>query len=124
MIERYLLSDVNFDEKGSHATVRSVLKPEQFSLNHFKMDDSYPKRLWRLSKNLALRNNNKYWSICYEIRYSLIDYLGNKFTTQNEGQLEQQYVQEQGSPVSKEQFIKRFVNNMREFCKIKEAQIT
>ena len=46
-----------------------------FSFNHYKVDDSYPKRLWRLSKNCALKYDQKYWSYCYELKDCLLDYL-------------------------------------------------
>jgi len=56
-----------------------TIKPEQFCPNFFKVDDCYPKRMWRLSRNIALRYDKRYWSVCYELRYSMIDYIANAF---------------------------------------------
>jgi len=49
-----------------------------FSFNHFKIDNSYPQRIWRLSKNSVLKYDKKYWSYCYELKDSVIDYLFGK----------------------------------------------
>ena len=50
-------------------------KPDIFTLDFLKRDDSYPKRLARLTKNLALRNNKAYWSNCFELRDALTEFL-------------------------------------------------
>lgn len=50
-------------------------KPDIFTLDFLKRDDSYPKRLSRLTKNLALRNNKQYWSNCFELRDALTEFL-------------------------------------------------
>lgn len=39
-----------------------------FSMNFNKLDKTYAKRLWRLSKNLNFLYDKKYWSFCYEHR--------------------------------------------------------
>lgn len=57
-------------------------KPDIFTLDFLKRDDSYPKRLSRLTKNLALRNNKQYWSNCFELRDALNEYLSQ--TDQNQ----------------------------------------
>ena len=60
---------------------RRIIKPDIFSMVAQKVDDSYPKRLWRLSKNIALRYNSKYWSNCFELKDTLLDYIGNSYQT-------------------------------------------
>ena len=68
-----------------------IMKPEIFSLNYFKVDDSYPKRLWRLSKNLALRYDKNYWSFCFEFRDAILDYLAQN-QQENRRFLKEQFV--------------------------------
>ena len=58
------------------ASIQRIKDPSIFSLNHCKVDESYAKRLWRLSKNCVLRYNQKYWSYCYELKDCILEYLG------------------------------------------------
>ena len=69
---------INYVQIGQD-NVQRITKPEIFSLNFFKTDDTYPKRLWRLSKNIALRYDKTFWSYCYELRDCINDYLNNSF---------------------------------------------
>jgi hypothetical protein len=62
-----------------------IRKPDIFSLANQKVDDSYPKRMWRLSKNIALRYNQRYWSMCFELKDCLLDYLNNSYQTNQDG---------------------------------------
>lgn len=100
-----------------------------FSFNHYKIDDSYPKRLWRLSKNCILKYDQKYWSYCYELKDCLLDFLKqNQITTQEEvnevtasmgGQIKNGgYGPWQFSFELKNQFVKRYATNLEEFNKV------
>jgi hypothetical protein len=62
-----------------------ITKPSIFSLNHQNVDETYPKRLWRISKNLSLRYQNQWWAFCYELKDIFLDYLNNhhKFSQDN-----------------------------------------
>lgn len=62
-----------------------ISKPDIFCIAWHKIDDSYPKRLWRLSKNVSLRYNQKYWSNCFELRDCLLDYINNSYQTEQDG---------------------------------------
>ena len=84
------------------------------------MDDSYPKRMWRLSKNIALRYNSKYWSNCFELKDSLLDYIGNSYQTTQDGQTSTRFVMSPGQQVSKKEFLERFYFNIKEYYKYVE----
>lgn len=85
-----------------------------FSLNHNKLDKSYAKRLWRLSKNLNFLYDKKFWSFCYEHRDGLQSYLDNSFETTNQ----QQNSHQKGDPFDLESYLSRFEENMQEYNKI------
>jgi hypothetical protein len=42
------------------------------------MDDSYAKRLWRISKNINLKYNKNYFKFCYGLKDNLLEYLNGK----------------------------------------------
>lgn len=91
-------------------------KPDLFSFNYWKIDGSYPRRLWRLSRCITLMYYEPYWSYCYEFRDTLVDYLHNKFEgKQHTFQWANKLYD--GEPFTQELFLERLYNCFREFYK-------
>lgn len=99
---------------GGHPEVCArITKPLIFTLNFITLDDSYPKRLWRLCKNYTLKYDKKYWANCYELRDGLHSYLNNSYQTSGDVRH-----QAPGDPVSQAQYLQRFEENLIEYNKV------
>ena len=99
--------------------LRRVIKPAIFSFNHVNLDDSYPKRLWRLSKNITLRYHQRYWAHCYELKDCLLDYLNNHYKfSKDSNNLSWNPRMQEGESFGEEQFLKRMKYNYKEFNKL------
>lgn len=94
-------------------TIMRIKDPAIFSQNFHKLDAVYPKRLWRLSKNLTLLYDKKYWSHCYEQRDGLLSYLKNSYETTSDIKR-----MNDGDPVDQDAYFARFEENMKEYNKI------
>ena len=98
--------------------LRRIVKPQIFSLNFIPgIDDSYPKRVWRLSKNITLKYNKRYWSYCYELKDCLIDYLANSYQTSQETESLWTSRLTKGSPFGQQELTDRLVYVLKEFNK-------
>ena len=84
-------------------------------MNHQKVDVSYPKRMWRLSKNITLRYNREYFSFCYELQDTLLDYIYNHHKFSQNNSLNWNPSMPEGSQVELHSFLKRMDNNMVQF---------
>ena len=102
--------------------MRRIIKPDIFSMMSQKVDDSYPKRMWRLSKNVTLRYNSKYWSNCFELKDCLLDYIRNSYQTVQDGQIPTRFTMVAGQAVTKKDFLDRFYQNVKEYYKYVEEE--
>lgn len=108
----------SFDDPIEPEVLKLIVKPAIFSFNHYHLDDSYPKRLGRISKNLSLRYRKQYWAFCYELKDALLDYVNNHHKFSKDNDLNWNPQLPEGSPVDMNMFLARMKHNMVEYNKL------